>query len=169
MSRRFPLLRLVPLVLLVAADPLTVVKTSAVVSDPQGNLLPKRVPGAVIDYTITVTNPNSVLTTVNGLAIADAIPARTELRVADLGLLNAGPVVYTDGLLPPSLLSYSFTSLGSSTDRLDFSNDNGATWTYTPVADGNGYDRNVTNIRVRLGGNQVAGSSFSLRFRVRVK
>ncbi|MES2987705.1 MAG: hypothetical protein V4808_07350 [Pseudomonadota bacterium] len=163
-------LRLLPLALLVAASPLTIVKTSSVVSDPQGNLLPKRVPGALVDYTTTITNPNNVFTTVNGVAFADAIPANTILHVGDIGLLpGSGPVVFADGLLPPSLLSYTFTGLGSGTDRLDFSRDNGATWTYTPVADANGNDALVTNIRVRLGGNQVAGSSFSIRFRVMVR
>lgn len=158
--------RLLPFLLLMAFAPLTIVKTSAVVSDPQGNLLPKRVPGALVDYTVTISNPNGALTTVNGVTFADAIPANTVLRVADLGLLNSGPVVYTDGLTPPSLLTYSFSSLGSTTDRLDFSNDNGATWTYTPSGE---FDSHVTNIRVRMGGNQVAGSSFTLRFRVKVK
>ncbi|MEI9849929.1 MAG: hypothetical protein WDN24_02520 [Sphingomonas sp.] len=163
------LARLLPLILLVAAfDPLGIVKTSSVISDPQGNLLPKRVPGAVVDYTTTISNPNGLFTPVNGVTFADAIPANTVLRVADLGLLNPGPVAFTEGLIP-SLLSYSFSSLGSTSDRLDFSRDNGATWTYTPVADANGYDSQVTNIRVRLGGNQIAGSSFSIRFRVRVK
>ncbi|NML05160.1 hypothetical protein [Sphingomonas sp. G-3-2-10] len=156
--------RLLPLMLLMAFAPLTITKTSAVVSDPQGNLLPKRVPGSLVDYTVTISNPNGALTTVNGVTFADAIPANTVLRVGDLGLLpGSGPIVYTDGL---SLLSYSFTSLGSSTDRLDFSNDHGATWTYTPSGE---FDANVTNIRVRMGGNQVAGSSFTLRFRVKVK
>lgn len=161
------ILMLAPLMLLVAAwDPLTIVKTSSVVSDPQGNLLPKRVPGAFVDYTATITNPNSVFTTVNGVVFTDAIPANTSLRVADMDILNPGPVAYTAGL---SLLTFSFTSLASTTDRVDFSRDSGATWTYTPVADANGCDNLVTNIRVRMGGNQVAGSAFSLRFRVRVK
>lgn len=158
---------LLPLMLMLAD--LTVAKTSAVVSDPQGNLLPKRTPGSVIDYTTTISNPNGVFTTVNGVTFRDAIPANTELYVGDLGLLaGSGPMVFADGLVP-SLLTYSYTSLGSGTDRLDFSNDHGATWTYTPNGGSSGYDRNVTNIRVRLGGNQVAGSSFTLRFRVRVK
>lgn len=163
-------LALLPLALLLAAmAPLTITKTSAVVSDPQNNLLPKRVPGAFVDYTATISNPNGIFTTVNGVTFTDVIPANTSLRVADLGLLpGSGPMVFAEGIVP-SLLTYSFTSLGSGTDRLDFSSDNGATWTYTPTADANGCDNRVTNIRVRLGGNQVAGSSFTLRFRVRVK
>lgn len=162
-----PRLILLPLALaLMAFAPLTIVKTSSVVSDPQGNLLPKRVPGAFVDYTTTITNPNSAINTVNGVTFTDPIPANTSLRVADMDILTPGPVAYTAGL---SLLSYTFTSLGSTTDRIDFSKDNGATWTYTPIADANGCDNLVTNIRVRLGGNQVSGSNFSLRFRVRVK
>ena len=161
------LIRLLPILLLVAAfDPLSIVKTSSVVSDPQGNLLPKRVPGSFVDYTTTIGNPNGVLTAVNGITFTDAIPANTTLRVADIGLLIFGPVDVAVGL---SLLTYNFSGLGSTTDRIDFSSDNGATWTYTPVADANGCDDRVTNIRVRLGGNQLAGSSFSVRFRVRVK
>jgi uncharacterized repeat protein (TIGR01451 family) len=166
--KRLALLPLALLLLTAAFDPLSIVKTSAVVSDPQGNLLPKRVPGAFVDYTATITNPNGIFTTVNGVTFSDAIPANTSLRVADLGLLSSGPVAFSEGLVP-SLLTFSFTSLGSSTDRVDFSNNNGSTWTYTPTADANGCDNAVTNVRVRLGGNQVAGSSFSIRFRVRVK
>jgi hypothetical protein len=51
------------------------------------------------------------------------------------------------------LLTYTYASLDSASDRIDFSRDSGATWTYTPVADVNGCDGNVTNSRVRLGGN----------------
>lgn len=158
---------LAPLTAPIAAAPLSVVKSSAVASDPQGNVLPKRVPGAMVDYTTTITNPNNVATAVNGIVFADAIPANTILSVSDLSLLS-GPVVFTEGI-PPSLLSYTFASLGSTSDRLDFSSDNGVTWTYIPRADANGCDSSVTNIRVRLGGSQVTGSSFSLRFRVMVK
>jgi uncharacterized repeat protein (TIGR01451 family) len=167
MKRLKLIARMLPLILLVAAfDPLTIVKTSSVVSDPQGNLLPKRVPGSFVDYTTTISNPNGIFTTVNGVVFSDAIPANTALRVSNIELLVSGPVDFVPGL---SLLTYSFTSLGSTTDRIDFSRDHGATWTYTPVADANGCDNQVTNIRVRLGGNQVAGTNFSIRFRVRVK
>ena len=154
----------------VAAAPLTVVKTASTVSDPTGQLMPKAIPGAVVDYTITITNPGSNWnTTVKTVTFQDAIPARTKLRVSDLGLLNSGPLVFSDGLIPPTGLTYSFLGLGRGDDGVFFSSDNGATWTYTPVADADGYDANVTHIRVRLSGNQTAGSSFSLRFRVKLK
>ena len=169
MTLLLKLLRAAPLLVLIAASPLTIVKTSAVVADPQGNLLPKRVPGAMVDYTSTIANPNGALTAVAGVTFSDAIPPNTALNVTSLGLPGSGPVVFTDGVLPPSLLVYSYAGLASSSDRLDFSNDNGATWTYVPIADAGGCDSAVTNIRVRLGGSQSAGSSFSLRFRVRIR
>lgn len=158
------------------AAALTVTKTSQTVSDPMGNLLPKAVPGAVVDYTVMITNPlaNS-LTTVAGVTFTDAIPTNTDLRVSDLPLLTGGPVVFTDGLVPPTTLSYTFTSFANTTDSIDFSADGKPvtdvtkSWTYQPTADANGYDRNVTHIRVRMIGTQTAGSSFSLRFRVRLR
>jgi uncharacterized repeat protein (TIGR01451 family) len=160
------LARLLPLLLLTAAfDPLGITKTSAVVSDPQGNLLPKRVPGSFIDYTATISNPNGAFTTVNGVTFTDKIPDNTVLRVDELAILN-GPVVVITGL---SLLTYTYTSLGSTTDRLDFSNDNGVTWIYTPTADASGCDSQVTNIRVRMAGSQLTGTSFTIRFRVKVR
>lgn len=150
------------------ADALSVVKTSAVVSDPLNDLLPVRVPGAVVDYTATITNPlANATTTVTGIVYSDAIPARTALRVLDLASTGTGPVAFADGL-PASNLAYRYTSLSDSGDALDFSNDGGAHWTYVPMPDSDGYDAGVTNIRLRLSGNQAPGGSFTLRFRVRV-
>jgi uncharacterized repeat protein (TIGR01451 family) len=145
---------------------LGITKTSAVVSDPLADLLPLRIPGAVVDYTVVIANPlaNST-TTVSGVVYSDPIPARTALRVTDLASAGKGPVDFVQTL---SGLSYTYSGLSSTTDTLDFSADGGTTWTYVPVADANGYDAAVTNIRVRLSGNQTAGTSVSLRFRVQV-
>jgi len=78
----------------------------------------------------------------------DAIPTADALRRAcDLGGAGSGPVVFTNGS-PASGLTYTFTSLASTTDSIAFSNDGGATYTYTPVADANGYDSNVTHFRI---------------------
>ncbi|MET0361314.1 MAG: hypothetical protein ABW048_06135 [Sphingobium sp.] len=154
------------------AAPLTVTKRAQTISDPLGNLLPRAIPGAEVDYTVTINNPNGVLAAVSGVTFADAIPAGTQLKVADLALLIPGPVEFIDGNvlgLLGSGLSYGYTSLRATGDGLQFSSDNGVTWDYQPVADGNGCDVRVTNIRVSLTGLQVAGSSFALRFRVRLR
>ena len=117
----------------VNAAPLTAAKSSVLVSDPiTGAVLPKRIPGALVDYNIRVENPNSALTTIGGL-------------------------------------TYSYVSLSNTGDSLAFSNNNGASYTYVPVPDADGFDANVTDIRINPAGTQTAGSAFNLRFRVRVR
>lgn len=57
--------------------PVTVVKSSAVISDPyNGNTSPKRIPGAVIEYTVTVSNTASAVAVTN-VVISDTPPANT--------------------------------------------------------------------------------------------
>jgi hypothetical protein len=63
---------------------------------------------------------------------------------------------------------------GNGSDDLDFSNDGGGKWTYTPVPDGNGADAAVTHVRILPKGsfNGAAGGSapsFTLHSRVRVR
>ncbi len=157
------------------AAPLAVTKTAAVVADQVNALNPKALPNATVDYAIRVDNPNTLLSgqAIAAVMIQDTIPTNVVLRVADYGSAGSGPVEFMDGnLLGLGLLgsglNYGFTSLASTTDGLEFSND-GTTWTYTPVPDAGGYDANVRAIRVRLTGTQAAGSAFRLRFRVRLK
>ncbi|ATE64635.1 hypothetical protein [Rhizorhabdus dicambivorans] len=157
-----PLLLSLALPAAAAEAALTISKSQSTAWDPlNGSLLPKAVPGAQIDYVITVSNA-LFQSTARGVTITDAIPSRVSFHVG-----TGNPVTVTIGAL--SGLTYSYTSLSSSSDGLDFSNDNGATWTYTPVAGADGSDPNVTNIRVRTGGSQVAGDSFTIRFRAVVK
>lgn len=156
-----------------AAAPLTTTKTSTLVSDPiDGVVVPKRIPGALVDYNIRVNNPNGVLISVGGISVSDHVPAGTDIFLGDLGPAGSGPVEFTDGnLLGLGLLGsgldYSYGGLGAA-DSLEFSNNNGASYTYTPSPVG-GYDSAVTDIRVRPSGGFAAGSSFNLRFRVRVR
>jgi hypothetical protein len=152
---------------------LTNLKSVAVLSDPVNNTTnPKSIPGAVELYTLRITNQGSGSVDSNTLAIVDAIPANTALDVRDAGAAGSGPVVFVNGT-PVSGLTYTYTALNSTTDNLEFSNDGGTAWTYVPTPNANGYDPNVTHIRVRLQG-AMAGSSaggnpyFELRFKVRV-
>ena len=105
----------------------------------------------------------------NSVLITDRIPANTRLFVGNLGAPGSGPVAFVNGT-PGSALTWTFTALNSLTDDLDFSSDNGATWTYVPVPDANGYDAAVTDIRMRPKGlmpGQGSGSpNFELQFRV---
>lgn len=157
-----------------ASTSIVVMKTASTTSDPfNGATNPKAIPGAEKLYSILVTNTGSGSATADSIVVTDPIPTNTELFVGDLGGVGSGPVLFIDGA-PISGLTYTFTSLGSTTDDLEFSNNGGATWTYTPVPDVNGYDSSVTNIRVNPKGtfNGATGAgnpSFTLRFRVRIR
>lgn len=107
------------------AAPLAVVKSLATVSDPLGESNPKAIPGAVLDYTVKITNPNSG--TATGVVFSDAVPANTKLYVSDINL-RGGPVVFADAAvlgIGGSGLTYTYSGLSSKTDKIDFSSDGG--------------------------------------------
>jgi hypothetical protein len=149
-----------------------IVKSVQVVTDPyNGGTNPKAIPGATMLYDVTVTNQG--IGAADSVTVADGIPLNTALRVADIGAPGSGPVAFLNGTTP-SGLTFTFIGLGNAADSLDFSNDNGTSWAYTPTADGNGADTAVTNIRVQPTGSFSGASgpnqpSFILRFQVMVK
>lgn len=150
---------------------LQITKSVMTLEDPfNGTTNPKAIPGAIVLYTIQLTNIGTGPADLDSVTINDPIPANLSLRVIDYDGGIPGPVAFVDGS-PSSGLSYTFMSLGSSMDDIEFSNDGGSTWTYTPVGSGDGTDPVVTDIRINLKGI-FAGStgsgdpSFQLRFKV---
>ncbi|HXZ85888.1 MAG TPA: choice-of-anchor X domain-containing protein [Myxococcota bacterium] len=152
---------------------LVIVKSVQTISNPvEGTTNPKAIPGAIVQYTVVVTNQGKGSSDANTVKVSDAVPANLELVVSDIGGAGSGPVLFTQGS-PTSGLSYTYTSLASLADGLDFSNNGGATWSYVPTPNGNGTDPAVTNIRVSPSGafaaNAGTAPSFTLQFRMRVK
>ena len=99
-------------------------------------------------------------------ALAAGCPAERVL------FAGSGPVAFTNGA-PTSALTYTFSGLGNAGDDVEFSNNGGTLWTYTPVANASGCDPAVTHIRVRPKGTMAAASGagnpyFEVRFRVRL-
>lgn len=140
---------------------LSVTKVSSLISDPV-NLTanPKAIPGALVEYLISVANNGTAATDADSVVVIDNGPADAKLcQIPRAG----GPVVFTDP--GGSGLTYSFVSLASGTDSLEFSADDGASWTHVPVADGQGCAASVTSFRVRPGGGLAAGRSVNLRVR----
>jgi parallel beta-helix repeat protein len=152
---------------------LTYLKSVAVLSDPLNDTTnPKSIPGAMQVFTLRITNQGTGSVDNDTVAIVDAVPTNTALFVQDLGGAGSGPVAFTNGA-PASALTYTFSGLGNGTDDLEFSNNGGTSWAYTPVANANGCDPAVTHIRVRPKGTMAAASGagnpfFEVRFRVRV-
>lgn len=153
---------------------LVLLKSSLAVSDPiNGAVNPRRIPGGAVEYTIVVTNQGAGASDIDSIRLADPIPANSNLVVADLSGPGSGPVAFAQGT-PTSTLAYTFTSLASLADALEFSNDGGTTWSYVPGVGGDGTDPAVTHLRVRPTGafaarTGVTGPSFTIRFRIRVE
>jgi uncharacterized repeat protein (TIGR01451 family) len=149
---------------LIVCDPfaaLSVTKVSSLISDPV-NLTtnPKAIPGALVEYLISVTNNGTAATDANSVVVIDTGPVDAKLcQIARVG----GPVVFTDP--GGSGLTYTFTAIGSTTDNLEFSNNDGASWNYVPSADAQGCDAAVTSFRLRPGGAMEASRSITLRAR----
>lgn len=159
------------------AAPLTMVKALIPVSDGVNLANPKLIPGAVLDYTITVTNPavNGLIPVqvIRGVTVDDTLPADVKMRVADIGTAGSGPVEFMDGSLLGlgllgSNLSLTYTALRNPDDGVFFST-NGSDFDYQPTPDADGYDSRIKAVRVRLTGTQAAGSNIRLRFRVGVR
>jgi hypothetical protein len=148
--------------------PLSITKTSSAVSDPvNGTTLPKYIPGAVVEYLLSIANPGAYTVTLDTLQLVDITPTNLELAIASIG---PGPAIFTQGT-PTSALTYTFTSLSSTTDDLEFSYDGATTWSSSPsaAAIASGYDAGITHVRFRPKGTMAAGSSFTFRLRYRVK
>jgi len=79
---------------------LTVNKTVAVISDGFGGPDPKAIPGAVVEYTITVTN-NSTTTAANAVTVTDNIPANTTFVLGSI-TLNAASLPDTNYQAAPT-------------------------------------------------------------------
>ncbi len=151
---------------LVFKPSLTVIKTSIVASDPVSTANPKSIPGSVTEYNISVASPSSYTVSSNTIFVVDVTPSNTSLIVANIAGAGSGPASFTAGT---TTLTYAFTSLGSAADDIEFSNNNMASWTYTPVADGNGADSTVTHIRFNPKGTMAASSTMQFRVRYRVE
>ena len=146
---------------------LTVQKTSAVISDPiNGTTNPKRIPGAVVQYVVSITNSGNGTVDSSSLVITDPVPANADLYVATAA---GNPVQFIDGT-PASGLTYNYAS------NVGYSNQGGGgpPYTYTGVPDAAGFDAAVTGLRIGPTGVMSAASaagspSFTVRFRVRIR
>ena len=150
---------------------MTVAKSNVAIRDPiNGTNNPKAIPGADVLYTLNVRNTGEGTIDADTMVVSDVIPLLTPLYVGDL--VNGSPIEFVEGA-NPSLLTLTFSGLASTTDDVEFSNDNGNSFGYVPVPNGEGFDYAVTHFRVSPKGTMPeAGNGvtpgFLLRYKVRV-
>jgi uncharacterized repeat protein (TIGR01451 family) len=137
---------------------LTVAKTSApvvsLITDPNRF----NIPGSDTYYTLTVTNSDSSPVDLNAALLTDVLPAAMTFSNADID--GAGPLTGNFEFIPGT------SGLTLTAANITYSNNAGATYAYTPVA---GYDAAMTALRINPQGSMAANSSFSVRFRTRIK
>jgi uncharacterized repeat protein (TIGR01451 family) len=146
---------------------LLITKASQTLSDPiNAGVNPFSIPGAIVEYTINVTNEGSGTVDAGTLVITDSLPTDMALFVDTSG---GDPIVFTDGAIASGL---TFTY---ATD-VTFSNQGGGgpPFTYPPVPDATGFDPAVTGFRIAPAGTMNAASggnnpSFDLQFQLRVQ
>ena len=140
---------------------IAVSKSSAVISDPiNGVSDPKRVPGSVIEFTVTTSNAGNDSPDPDTIYMTDAIDSAATEFYAD------GGVTFIDGATSSALtvgtVSYSSTPAPGP-----------YVFDYSPVPDAYGYDRNITAVKVTTSGTFAYGgtpaASFSITFRVKVR
>jgi uncharacterized repeat protein (TIGR01451 family) len=115
------------------------------------------IPGAEVDYTITVANTGGSTVDINSARIADVLPANVTFFNGDI---DAGTAGTQNFLFTPG--TSGLTMPGSS---IAYSNNGGSTYAYTPAS---GYDTNVNALRFSPQGTMAANSSFTIRFRTRI-
>lgn len=158
-------------IMVVGTANITISKNSAVLSDPINATNPKAIPGAIVEYTINVNNAGYGYINTDTIVLTDPVAPGTTFFFGT----PVDPITFTDGTTA-SGLSFTFTSLASTTDDIDFSNDGGTTFV-TPTTDASGFDTTAPPINfIRInpkgefsGGDTVNNPSMEIKFRVRVQ
>jgi uncharacterized repeat protein (TIGR01451 family) len=141
---------------------LVIEKTSQVISDPvNGTTNPKLIPGAVVEYTISVRNVGTLAVDSSSIVITDIMPPEMAFAVGT-------PVTFTNGTPTSGLNTFNAGTM------VRFSSASGgvAPYTYTPTG---AFDVNVRGIRIAPTGTMAAATSatsqpsFTIRFRARME
>lgn len=142
---------------------LTVSKTSQLISDPSnGTINPKAIPGAVVRYSITVTNTGTLPVDASTIFIDDPVPGAMNYDGSTAVTFTNGSVV--SGLTFNAATDVRFSNLAATPTSL-------ASCTYTPAT---GFDPAVRHVCIRpsgtMAGATVAGQpSFTVTFHTQIK
>ena len=144
---------------------LNVTKVSSVIADNFNSAAnSKAIPGALVEYSFSVNNPNEVA--VQNVTVTDFFPSDLKLCLSSLS--GQGPVAHTG--FPASGPTYNFVNLNNDTDDVDFTTDDPLgggpfNWTYDPVLDGDSCDAAITGFRLTPNGSLNAGATVTFRAR----
>jgi uncharacterized repeat protein (TIGR01451 family) len=130
---------------------LNVAKSVVTIRDPvNAAVSPKAIPGAWLEYTVTVTNTGPGVVDANSVVVVDTLPTTLSMCVTSACAAGGTPVRFDDSTSPaPTALTFNYaTSVTYSTD--------GTTFGYTPVPDANGFDAAIRAVRIAPSGSMAA-------------
>lgn len=139
---------------------LVVDKTSRVISDPiNGTINPKAIPGAIVEYAITVRNLGTRAVDASTIVMRDIMPA-------GMAFATGTPVTFTNGTTASGLNAFNAATMVTYSSQPG----GGAPYTHTPSGP---FDANVRGIRIAPTGTMAAATattqpSYTIRFRARV-
>jgi uncharacterized repeat protein (TIGR01451 family) len=137
---------------------LTVSKSSTPLSGVATDPNRFNIPDADVVYAVTVSNRDTSPVDLNALILTDVLPPAMTFRNSDFD--DGGPVLTNFEFFPGT------TGLSMSSADIAFSNNGGSSYGYAPAA---GYDAAINAIRLNPKGQMAANSSFTVRFRARIK
>jgi len=137
-------------------------KTTKTIHDPVNELTnPKAIPGATVEYTITAKNISNGSADSGSTVIKDKVPAKMKLCVSTIAQC-----------ISPNINTANNSS-GLSLAGVQYSNNNGTSYVYNPVADAGGYDSAVTHVKYQFNdkflGSCGVDRSVELKMRMGVK
>lgn len=145
---------------------LQVNKVQQLLSDPiNGTTGPYAIPGAYVEYTVSVTNLGPGPVDADSLAVMDPLPVDVALFVDPGG---GDPISFADG---PTASGLSFNYAADVT--YSSQPDGGAPYDHVPIPDADGFDPAITGYRIAPTGTMNGASggnnpSFNITLRVRI-
>ncbi|MEH3159558.1 MAG: spore coat protein U domain-containing protein [Sphingomonas taxi] len=150
--------------LTVGPQDVTMTLSSVITWDPvNGTSGPFALPGAKGRTTLAVRNPDLVPLDAGSIALIYKVPAKASVALDGDGTTSATVVGFAEGS-PASGTTLTYTAANSISDDVDFSADDGATWTYVPVPGNRVSEAAITHLRLRPRGAMKAGGTFTLSF-----
>jgi uncharacterized repeat protein (TIGR01451 family) len=137
---------------------LTVTKSSAPQSTAAADPNRFTIPDADVVYAVTVSNSDTSPVDLDALILTDILPPAITFRNSDFD--DSGPVLTNFEFVPGT------TGLSMAAADIAFSNNGGSSYGYAAAA---GYDAAINAIRLNPKGQMAANSSFTVRFRARIK
>ena len=147
----------VDVTLTVARDAVVTITQRATWEASSTTVNPKAIPGAKLRMTMQIENPNPFALDGNTLAFTFPTPTKLQVALDGDGTASTAYVVTAEGS-PASSLAVTYASPASTTDDVDFSSNNGSSWTYDPTTS----PGSVTTVRIRPRGTMAAGSKFTV-------